>query len=125
MSDPFEFFDAIYCINLDTRPDRCELAMREFAALGIAGRVDLWCAMNLKSYCAQPLLAWQRDGLSDIEGTHESRASEARRMYVRFVAAPHADAAIREFAQHNLRRRLLRIRIRRRLRRLATRLGVP
>jgi len=39
-SDPFRFFDVIYCINLDSRPERWEQAMGEFARLGIADRVE-------------------------------------------------------------------------------------
>lgn len=38
-SDPFSFFDAIYCINLDTRPDRWERMRGRLDALGIAEAV--------------------------------------------------------------------------------------
>lgn len=34
-STPFDYFDGIYCINLDKRPDRWELAQKEFDKLGI------------------------------------------------------------------------------------------
>lgn len=37
---PLDFFAAIYCLNLDERPDRWEAARRRFAMLGIAGRVS-------------------------------------------------------------------------------------
>jgi uncharacterized protein DUF6165/glycosyl transferase family 25 len=40
ISGPFEFFDAIYCINLDSRPDRWQEATREFTAIGIMDRVE-------------------------------------------------------------------------------------
>lgn len=36
---PFSFFDAIYCINLDTRPDRWERMRGRLEALGIAETV--------------------------------------------------------------------------------------
>jgi glycosyl transferase family 25 len=240
MRNPFDFFDVIYCINLDTRPDRWEQAMHEFATIGIADRVervagithvdpregcrlshlacvqraaaaaaqtalifeddvtfpgfsdeqlarsldrlrtvsgwdlfylgglvsappmerddtifrapivqthayaihrrafaavqrsdaplDLWYAAHLKSYCARPLLAWQRDGLSDIDGAWRSRANDARRLYVHFIAAPHAESIVRAFAERHLKGHLLRLRLERRLRRglsrLATRFGV-
>jgi hypothetical protein len=39
VSNPFAFFDAIYCINLDTRPDRWERMRGRLGALGIAGAV--------------------------------------------------------------------------------------
>ena len=39
-SDPFGFFDVIYCINLDTRPDRWRQAVAEFTTVGIADRVQ-------------------------------------------------------------------------------------
>ena len=224
--DPFRFFDVVYCINLDTRPDRWQQAMGEFVAIGLADRVervaaithadpregcrrshlecvkraaaagaetalifeddvvfphfsperlgrsldrlrtipdwdlfylggvvlsrpterygglfrapmaqshayaihrraftaversrspfDLWCAQTLKSYCAQPLLAWQRDGLSDIDGVLASRAGEARNTYARFVVIPDAEYMVREL----VRRRWglpLRVRLHRRV----------
>ena len=202
MRGAFEFFDAICCINLDRRPERWAAAQREFAALGIADRVqrvaaethddpreacrrshlacvqraaragaetvlifeddvtfpdfsaerlmrslerlrgmpdwdlfflgglvrrrpavlypdlfraplaqmhayavhrrafdaiqaaglpfDLWCSERLRSYCARPMLAWQRDGISDIASRWTSRATEARRAYELFVATPYA-----------------------------------
>ena len=39
-SDPFKFFEVIYCINLDRRQDRWEAAMRQFTTLGIFDRVE-------------------------------------------------------------------------------------
>jgi hypothetical protein len=236
-SDPFRFFDSIYCINLDTRPDRWAEACREFQALGIAHRVervpaiahpdgregcrlshlecvrraslagaetvlifeddvtfpdfavgrlarslarlrtvpdwdvfylgglvqavpterhedlfrapvaqthayavhrrayaviqkasipfDLWCAQHLKSYCARPMLAWQRDGESDIERAWTSRGTDARQCYDGWLAKPDL-SALR--VPGRLRRRLLVLRARRRLGlwlvRLATLLGV-
>jgi hypothetical protein len=46
-ADPFTFFDVIYCINLDRRPDRWLEAQAEFAALGIAGRVERVAGIDL------------------------------------------------------------------------------
>ncbi len=40
MSNPFDFFDAMYCINLDSRPDRWETVQAEFKKLGIQDRVE-------------------------------------------------------------------------------------
>lgn len=37
---PFDYFDAIYCINMDKRPSRWEMAQREFEKLGILDRVE-------------------------------------------------------------------------------------
>jgi len=39
-SDPWDFFDKIYCISLETRPDRKEQASRQFAAAGLLHRVE-------------------------------------------------------------------------------------
>jgi GR25 family glycosyltransferase involved in LPS biosynthesis len=46
MSNPFDFFDKIYCINLDHRTDRWESAQNEFDKLGIADRVKRISAVN-------------------------------------------------------------------------------
>ena len=35
MSSPFNYFDRIYCINLDSRPDRLQETENEFNMLGI------------------------------------------------------------------------------------------
>lgn len=43
--DPFGFFDAIYCINLDTATRRWEQMCRRFQALGIAPRVQRFAAV--------------------------------------------------------------------------------
>lgn len=40
MNDPFDFFDRIYCINLDRRTDRWERVSAELARLGLARRVE-------------------------------------------------------------------------------------
>jgi len=39
LESPFHFFDAIYCINLDSAPDRWRSVMARFEALGIASRI--------------------------------------------------------------------------------------
>jgi len=38
-ANPFTAFDAVVCLNLDSRPDRWRQMQRRFAGLGIAGRV--------------------------------------------------------------------------------------
>ena len=43
---PFDFFAAIYCLNLDHQPDRWENARRRFAALDIAARVERFPAIS-------------------------------------------------------------------------------
>lgn len=40
MKNPFDYFDKIFCINLDSRPDRWEQVQKEFDKLGILGRVE-------------------------------------------------------------------------------------
>ena len=46
MNNPFDFFDKIYCINLDHRTDRWSSAQIEFSKLGIADRVERVSAVN-------------------------------------------------------------------------------
>ncbi len=48
-SSPFHFFDAIYCINLNTKTDRWEAVQARFEALGIAGRVRRFPAFETPS----------------------------------------------------------------------------
>jgi glycosyl transferase family 25 len=38
--NPFNIFEKIYCINLDSRPDRWDSALKEFAKLNILGYVN-------------------------------------------------------------------------------------
>ena len=221
-SDPFQFFDLIYCINLDSRPDRWQEAVREFGVVGIADRVervvgivhadpregcrlshlecvrraeaagaenvlifeddvvfrgfshqrlalslqrlctipdwelfylggyvmatpesygdlmrvpmamthayaihrrafgkiqesnspyDIWLAMNMKSYCAHPLLALQRDGFSDLEKVWIYREGQEIRAYLDFVASPKAKTFVGEFLRRRIRWRLFRRRV--------------
>jgi hypothetical protein len=46
MSDPFGFFDEIYCINLDHRTDRWEHAQNEFRSMDISDRVKRFSAIK-------------------------------------------------------------------------------
>ena len=48
MSNPLDFFDAIYCINLDERTDRWEHCLVEFEKLGISDRVIRFSAIKPK-----------------------------------------------------------------------------
>ncbi|MBM9612966.1 glycosyltransferase [Desulfobulbus rhabdoformis] len=38
--DGWDFFDAIYCITLESRPDRMQAAKEQFALVGLAARVE-------------------------------------------------------------------------------------
>ena len=44
--NPFWFFDAIYCINLDRKPERWAEMEQRFEKLGIAGRVRRFAAVD-------------------------------------------------------------------------------
>ena len=46
MSNPLDFFDAIYCINLDERTDRWKHCLIEFEKLGISDRVIRFSAIK-------------------------------------------------------------------------------
>lgn len=41
----FDVFATIFCLNLDSQPDRLEAAMRRYETLGIAGRVERFAAI--------------------------------------------------------------------------------
>lgn len=40
LSDPWNYFDKIYCISLDVRSDRREQAKQQFAGVGLSDRVE-------------------------------------------------------------------------------------
>ena len=42
----FDYFDEIYCINLDSRPDRWQHAQLEFKKAGIEDRVQRFSAIK-------------------------------------------------------------------------------
>jgi len=44
--NPFDFFEAIYCLNLDQRPDRWAAALRRLCRLKIAHRVERFAAIS-------------------------------------------------------------------------------
>lgn len=46
MSNPFDYFDEIYCINLDKRTDRWEHAQEEFKKVDILDRVQRFSAIS-------------------------------------------------------------------------------
>ena len=229
--DPFRFFDLIYCINLDSRPERWQEAVGEFNAVGIADRVervpaiahanpregcrqshvecvrraeaadaetvlifeddvifrgfsderlarflerlrtipdwevfylggtvlahperygelmrvpmagahayavhrrafakiqlqdrtvpyDVWLANNTTSYCADPMLAWQREGFSNLEGKWIDPQRLEQDHYLKYVATPKAMTVAGKVLRRRLRWRLFRIRAKLRLKRL-------
>jgi GR25 family glycosyltransferase involved in LPS biosynthesis len=46
MKNPFDFFDAIYCINLDERTDRWEHSLKQFEILEISNKVQRFSAIK-------------------------------------------------------------------------------
>ena len=46
-NNPFDFFEKIYCINLDSRKDRWEKCVSKFSSLGIKDKVERFSAINL------------------------------------------------------------------------------
>ena len=46
MINPFDFFDAIFCINLDSRPDRWEKCLNQFEKLKIENKVQRFSAIS-------------------------------------------------------------------------------
>lgn len=49
--NPFDFFDSIFCINLDRRKDRWEESKREFESVGILDRVLRFSAIEHENSC--------------------------------------------------------------------------
>lgn len=54
MKNPFNYFDKIFCINLDSRPDRWELAQSEFDKIGILDRVERVSALTTEEMPYDP-----------------------------------------------------------------------
>ena len=48
MNNAFDYFDEIFCINLDTRIDRWQHAQEEFKKIGILDRVHRFSAIKDK-----------------------------------------------------------------------------
>ena len=46
MNNPLDYFDAIYCINLDERTDRWEHSLKQFEKFGISDRVERFSAIK-------------------------------------------------------------------------------
>jgi Coenzyme PQQ synthesis protein D (PqqD) len=77
--DPFGFFEAIYCLNLDQRPDRWANALRRLSTLQVATRVERFPAIqtpgNHHVGCARSwrlMVATARDrGLSNFLGIED------------------------------------------------------
>lgn len=46
MENPFDFFEKIWCINLDKRTDRWQLAQEEFEKMGILEKVERFSAIQ-------------------------------------------------------------------------------
>jgi GR25 family glycosyltransferase involved in LPS biosynthesis len=63
MSNPFDFFDKIFCINLDSRKDRWEKCLEKFALLGIEGKVERFSALTLAHLTDIPHEALAEKGL--------------------------------------------------------------
>ncbi len=49
MKNPFDYFDKIFCINLDSRPDRWKQVQKEFDKVGILDRVERFSALTGKT----------------------------------------------------------------------------
>ena len=69
MSDknPFDYFDKIFCINLDSRPDRWESVQKEFDKVGILDRVERVTAITTDELPYDPRPRKNRSG-SDLLG---------------------------------------------------------
>jgi GR25 family glycosyltransferase involved in LPS biosynthesis len=74
LRNPFDFFDAIYCINLDSATERWQAVMARFEKLGIASRIRRFPAISTPSNphigCAlshrEIIQEAQRQGLNNV-----------------------------------------------------------
>ncbi len=55
--DPWRFFDRVYCISLEHREDRRREAMRQFASVGLEGRVEFLTVAKHPTDCEQGIYA--------------------------------------------------------------------
>ncbi len=69
--NPFDYFDRIYCINLDSRPERWAAARIEFSKLGIQDRVERISGV----LCTDPHEGCARAHLKVIEQAKQLRLS--------------------------------------------------
>jgi len=46
MKNPFDYFDKIFCVNLDSRPDRWETVQEEFDKIGVLDKVERFSAIT-------------------------------------------------------------------------------
>jgi hypothetical protein len=92
---------------------------RAFAKIGECTLpYDIWLANHLRSYCADPIVAWQRDGFSDLEGKWCAPLRFELDYYLKFVGTPKAKTVVSDILRRRLRWRLLGIRAKLRLMRL-------
>ena len=66
MNNPLDYFDAIYCINLDERTDRWEFSLKQFEKLEISDRVERFSAIRCQDIKT-------RNELADSYGINLSR----------------------------------------------------
>lgn len=74
MSNCFDFFDQIYCINLKHRTDRWENCLRQFSRLGISDRV----IRKEGLMCAHPKLSQKQNAQIGCALSHYSILKEAQ-----------------------------------------------
>ena len=60
----WDFFDAIYCITLDSRPDRMAAAKEQFALVGLEGRVEFLVMARDEEEPARGIYESHQRGLS-------------------------------------------------------------
>ena len=78
MSSPFDIFDKIFCINLDSRKDRWEKCLEKFALLGIEGKVERFSALTLAHLTDIPPKTRGRAGCALSHATILRKARELK-----------------------------------------------
>ena len=78
MSNPFDIFDKIFCINLDSRKDRWEKCLEKFAFLGIEGKVERFPALTLAHLTDIPPKTRGRAGCALSHATILRKARELK-----------------------------------------------
>ena len=78
MNNPFDFFDLIFYINLDTRQDRNKQSLEEFDKVGIKDRVKRISGFTVNEFTDRQKNAYFGDQLSHACGLEKAKREQAR-----------------------------------------------
>lgn len=88
----WDFFDAIYCISLDSRPDRTAAARKQFALAGLEGRVEFLVVTRD-----------EEDPARGIYGSHQRCLSQGLAAGAQHILIFEDDVFFRDYSPERLR----------------------